>query len=135
MKDWTPDDVNVWAKNIHGIQDDVRNILKRNEITGCELLVLGTNGLRTLGINQTGTLFLLLEEINTLKKGSLDVTLIEHSPYCFGKILDYLRLKQLHSQGLAGEPSLPKVCDSQRSRFEKVLKYYFPGDSAKMILG
>lgn len=62
--------------------------------------------------------------------------LIEHSPYWFGKILDYLRLKQLHLLGiLAKEPTLPKVQDLQKKRFEKVVKYYFPGDSAKFILG
>jgi hypothetical protein len=51
-------------------------------------------------------------------------------------MLDYLHLKQLHLLGLiAEEPVLPKVCDSQKNRFEKVVKYYFPGDSAKFILG
>ena len=29
----------------------------------------------------------------------------------------------------------PKVQDLQKKRFEKVVKYYFPGDSAKFILG
>jgi hypothetical protein len=64
------------------------------------------------------------------------VTLIEHSPYCFGKILDYLRLKRLHSLGLlAGEPTLPEVRVPQKKRFEKVVNYYFPGDAAMVILG
>ena len=80
---------------------------------------------------------LLLKEIRLLNRASQDVaTLIEHGPYCFGKILDYLRLKSQHSQGLVKEaPALPKVCESQQSRFEKVVKYYYPGDSAKFILG
>ena len=107
-----------------------------NEIKGNELLALNMEGLKMIGIERAGTLCLLLKEIKRLEKASSNVvTLIEHSPYCFGKILDYLRLKQLHSQGLAEEPTLPKVCDSQKSRFEKVVKYYFPGESAKFILG
>ena len=65
-----------------------------------------------------------MKEIEKVEKSSQDVvTLIEHSPYCFGKILDYLRVKKLRSQGLiAAEPDMPKVCDSQKNRFEKVVK-------------
>jgi hypothetical protein len=90
-----------------------------------------------MGMKRVGTVALLLKEIEKLEKSNKDiVTLIEHSPYCFGKMLDYLRLKRLHLLGLiAEEPVLPKVCDSQKNRFEKVVKYYFPGDTAKFILG
>jgi len=136
VKEWTPDNVSDWAENIEGIQEGVGSILKENEITGCELIALNMEGLKMIGIERAGTLCLLLEEIKMLRKASQDVvSLIEHSPYCFGKILDHLRLKQLHSQGLAGETALPTVCDSQKSRFDKVVKYFFPGDSAKIILG
>ncbi len=55
-------------------------------------------------------------------------TLIEHSSYCFGKILDYLYLKQLQSQGLLEEQVLPSVVDWKKCRFEKVTEYYFLGD-------
>jgi hypothetical protein len=112
-------------------------MLYENEITGRELLALTRDDLKTMGMKRVGTVALSLKEIEKLEKASRDiVTLIEHSPYCFGKMLDYLRLKQLHSQGLLEEePALPKVCDSQMKRFEKVVKYYFPGDSAKFILG
>lgn len=89
-----------------------------------------------LGITRTGTLCLLSGEIETLKKESSDVVaLIEHSPYCFGKILDHLRMKQIHSLGLVEKQALPIVCESQKKRFEKVVRYYFPGDGAKFILG
>ncbi|KAL7543591.1 hypothetical protein ACHAXR_012885 [Thalassiosira sp. AJA248-18] len=137
VEEWTPDDVASWAKNdIDGIPDDVVSILKENEITGRELLAMSMEGLRMIGVKRAGTLCLLLKEIKKLEKASQNVaTLIEHSPYCFGIILDFLRMKQLHSQGLAEEPALPKVCESQMGRFEKVVKYYFPGDCAKVILG
>ena len=89
-----------------------------------------------LGITRPGTVCVIIKELKKLEKARQNiVTLIEHSPYCFGKILDFLRLKQLHSQGLAEEPSLPEICEFQKSRFEKVVRYYFPGDSAKLILG
>ncbi len=79
---------------------------------------------------------LILEEIKILKQTSSDsITLIEHSAYCFGKILDYLSMKQLHPQGLLGEPVLPTVDDSQKSRFEKLVEYYFPGDITMFSLG
>lgn len=136
VKEWTSDDVSNWADNIEGIQDDVGSILKENGINARELLALNMEGLKMIGIERAGTLCLLLEEIKMLKQASSDnMTLIEHSPYCFGKIVDYLRLKQLHSQGLVEEPDRPTVCDSQKGRFEKVVRYYFPGDSAKFILG
>jgi len=47
-------------------------------------------------------------------------TLIEFNPYCFGKIVDHLRLKRLHSLGfIANEPTLlPKVRDSQKKTFD-----------------
>jgi hypothetical protein len=137
VKEWTPDEVGDWAKNIEGLHEDVGSILRENKTTGRELLSLNLDGLKMIGIERAGTLCLILDEIKTLKQASQEiVTLIEHSPYCFGKILDYLRLKRLHSLGLLGQgPTIPRVCDAQKIRFEKVVKYYFPGDSSKFILG
>jgi len=136
VNEWTPKDVTSWAQNINNIPGSVANIFAVNQIAGNELLALKKDGLMMLGIERTGTLCLLLEEINKLEKASQDVvTLIEHSPYCFGRILDYLRMKQLHSQKLAKVPPLPKVSESEKGRFEKVVKYFFPGDSAKLLLG
>ena len=89
-----------------------------------------------IGVKRAGTLCLLLKEIKQLEEASQDTaTLIEHSPYCFGKMLDYLRLKRLHDLGLIDEPALPAVCETQKKRFEKVVKYYFPGKCSKFILG
>ena len=137
VKDWRPDEVCNWAKSVDGLSENVSIVLYENEITGRELLALNIEGLKMMGIERAGTLCLVLDEIKFLKQKSEEiVTLIEHSPYCFGKILDYLRSKQLHSLGLLEkEPALPEVQDSQQKRFEKVVKYYFPGDGAKFILG
>ena len=137
VKDWRPDEVCNWAKSVDGLSENVSIVLYENEITGRELLALNIEGLKMMGIERAGSLCLVLDEIKFLKQKSEEiVTLIEHSPYCFGKILDYLRSKQLHSLGLLEkEPALPEVQDSQQKRFETVVKYYFPGDGAKFILG
>ena len=137
VKEWAKDKVSTWAKSIEGLPEDFSIMLYENGITGRELLALDFDGLKMMGIKRAGTLCLIVDEIKMLKQASQDiVTLIKHSPYCFGKILDYLHLKQLHLLGiLAKEPTLPKVQDLQKKRFEKVVKYYFPGDSAKFILG
>jgi hypothetical protein len=137
VKEWTPDEVSSWAKSIDGLPEDVSVTLYEHEITGRELLTLCRDDLKTMGIERVGTLALLLNEIGDLKRASQDiVTLIEHSPYCFGKILNHLRLMQLHLIGLTvKEPPPPEVDESQKQRFEKVVKYYFPGSAAKIILG
>ena len=90
------------------------SISNASEITVLELLALNMDGLKMTVIHQTqtGTLCLFLKEIKMLGNASLDVvTLIEHSPYCVDKILDYLRLNFLHSQELAGKPASHTVCD------------------------
>ncbi|KAL7531318.1 hypothetical protein ACHAWF_003769 [Thalassiosira exigua] len=128
VMEWTPGDVSAWVKNTAGIPDRFADFFKEHQTTGRELLALGAGLWKEIGIDRGVT----LEGISKMQK----VTLIEHSSYCFGKILDHLRLKRLHLCGLAeGEPTLPIVCDSQRSRFEKLVRYYFPGDSARAILG
>mmetsp|Transcript_43337 Transcript_43337/g.77884 ORF Transcript_43337/g.77884 Transcript_43337/m.77884 type:complete len:825 (+) Transcript_43337:202-2676(+) len=135
VKEWTPGDVCLWAQSIEDVSDDVANIFEENQITGNELLVLEKDGLMMIGIKRAGTLCLLVNEIKKLQKASQNaITLIEHSPYCFGKFLDYLRLKKLHSN-LVDEPCLPVIRESESCRFEKVVKYFFPGESAELILG
>lgn len=140
VKDWTPEEVTNWVKGVKDIPDDVATLFQENEIKGSELIALNQDGLKMMGVKRVGTICLLLKEIKQLEEASQDTaTLIEYSPYCFGKILDYLRLKQLHTLGLINDddepPALPIVCESQKKRFEKVVKYYFPGESSKFILG
>ncbi len=137
VKNWSADEVCEWATNIEGIQEDVGNIFKKNGITGCELLVLNIDGMKLLGIERVGTLCLLQKEIDALVQASQDiVSLIDHCPYCFGKILDFLRLKQQYDQELsqAEEPAAPEVRNSKYKTFEKVVNFYFPGDAAWLIL-
>jgi hypothetical protein len=137
VEEWTPDEVSTWAKSINCLPEEVSVTLYENEITGQELLALDRDDLKTVGIIRVGTVAQLLKEIKKLDKASQDiVTLIEHIPCCFGKILNHLRLMQVRSIGLIVRgPTWPEVDESQKQRFEKVVKYYFPGDAAKIILG
>ncbi len=137
VKEWTPDDVANWVEGIEGVPDDVASLVGENNINGLELLSLDKEGLKMLGVQRVGTICLLYDEISKLEKeASQDVvTLIEHSPYCFGKILDYLRMKRFSSMGLGNEPAPPIVCEHKKEMFEKVVKYYFPGESSDPILG
>ena len=92
VNEWTPDQVSTWAKSVDGLPEDVSIILYENEITGRELLALTRDNLKTMGMKRVGNVALLLKEIDKLEEASRDnVTLIKHSPYCFGKMLDYLR--------------------------------------------
>ncbi len=135
VSDWSVEDVSNWAKNVRGIQEDVSKHFKENNINGHELLALNEAGLKMLGLDRVGTICLLLKEIKTLEKASQDVvTLIEHSPYCFGKMLDILRMKRLRSINLAEDPACILISDSQQKRFEKVVNFYFPGESSTFIL-
>ncbi|KAL7542399.1 hypothetical protein ACHAWF_007171, partial [Thalassiosira exigua] len=85
IEEWTPDDVCDWARNISSLREDVGALLKESDITGCELLAMNMEGLKMIGVGRAGTLCLLLKEIEKLEKASRDVvTLVEHSPYCFG---------------------------------------------------
>lgn len=60
---------------------------------------------------------------------------IEHSPYCFGKMIDFCRMLRLNSLGLGPIPDLPSVRNADTSRFVKMVKYFNPGDTAELILG
>lgn len=81
-------------------------------------------------------MLLLSKEINDLEQSSYPVTFIEHSPYCFGKIIDYLRMKENHSNALVdSEPDYPTVRTGEKGKFEKIARYYFPGDTSAFVLG
>lgn len=137
VKEWSPHEVSDWVANIAHIPSDVAILFSMHEVSGSEFIALNEFGLEKIGVKRAGTICLLLDEISTLKKTESEdtVTLIEHSPYCFGKILDHLRLKRLHNEDLIDEPPRPVVCDNQQNRFAKVVKYYFPGKSSEYILG
>ncbi|EJK77995.1 hypothetical protein THAOC_00131, partial [Thalassiosira oceanica] len=135
VKTWTAAEVAGWVRDLEGVPDDAAEIFEKNEVTGVELINLGKDELKELGITRPGTVGILSNQINDLRKASEDsATLIEHSPYCFGKILDYLRTKRLHALNLIDEVRCPVADGSQKERFEKVVRYFFPGSQADEIL-
>ena len=78
-----------------------------------------------------------MDEIKKLEKaGNETVVLIEHSPYCFEKILDHLRLEGSFVKGLVKtKHGQPVVRDGEKGRYKKVLNHLFPGDSSKIFAG
>ena len=135
---WNVQEVCAWVEGIDGIPNAaVASAFKENGITGCKLLGLSMEDLKTMGIVDSTRRILrkLLEDISVLKEDKPDiVTYMDHDPIFVGKIIDFLRLKQLQVLGLAKEPELPTVSDSQKKAFDEVVQYYFPGDCAKFIV-
>jgi len=106
-----------------------------NQVTGRELLALGAEGLKDFGVTRKGTIYLLLDEIKKLEKAGDDsVALIEHSPYCFEKIIDHLRMEGSYMKGLVKtKHGLPVVRDGEKGRFQKVVNHLFPGESSTIF--
>eukprot|EP00970_Alexandrium_tamarense_P011712 scaffold2566_cov125-Alexandrium_tamarense.AAC.15 len=135
---WNPEDVVAWLNRIDGVSDAVVKEFEDNQVTGRELLALNNKeALMDFGVEKKGTIHLLLGEIRRLKRDRSNTTvLIEHSPYCFEKMIDFLRVEGSYIKGLVElKPEKPIVRKAEKSRFEKVVKHYFPGESCKMILG
>jgi hypothetical protein len=134
---WNNQQVLSWISKVDGVTEEIVESFLKNKITGPQLIALGKDGLDDLGIKQKGVLYLLLKEIKDLELKELNpVTFIEHSPYCFGKIIDYLRMKENHDKALVDkEPDYPQVRTGEKGKFEKIVKYYFPGDTSSFILG
>eukprot|EP00984_Skeletonema_dohrnii_P025940 scaffold15185_cov72-Skeletonema_dohrnii-CCMP3373.AAC.2 len=124
VKEWTPDEVSNWTKSVKGMQEDVSNLFIENSINGTELLALDRDGLKDIGVKRVGTICLLLEEIGAMKEkvNKEAATLIEHSPYCFGKILDFLRLKYLNSLELTGPAKKGSICTNSHAARGRILQ-------------
>lgn len=137
VSNWNPDEVLSWINDIDGVNEEVTTNFRENLVNGNELLALGKDGLEDLGVTRKGTLYLILKEIKKLEQmDECPVTFIEHSPYCFEKIVDYLRVKAAFSEGLIPiKPSRPIARGPENGRFQKVVKYFFPGECSKFILG
>jgi len=137
VTEWSNEGVIAWLVGINKVSQNVIESFKKDAITGEQMICLGKEGLKDLGLTGVGAIYHLLSKIKRLEQDSHGiVTLIEHTPYCFGKIIDCLRLKSAYSQGLVRQGlATPVICDTEKKRFEKVVKYFFPGESSKFILG
>ncbi|KAL3786184.1 hypothetical protein HJC23_001260 [Cyclotella cryptica] len=136
IAEWNTEDVVAWLKKIDGLPCATIDNFQKDEVTGRELIALGKEGLMDFGIKKRGTIFYILAEIKKLvRTQEQSDVLIEHSPYCFEKIIDHLRLESMFARGLVNrKPEVPTVRASEKNRFEKVVKHYFPGDDSKVFL-
>ena len=106
--------------------------MKENESSGAELLALDYETLKYFGIARPAALALLTKKITELQKRDCGRgVLIEQDAYCFGKILDHLRLRAM-CDALQDTTPLPPptIRKSYQKRFKRIVKYYFPGDFA-----
>jgi len=132
VEKWNKKEVATWISNIDGLSEDAAMILKNQNMNGAELLILNYKWLKLMGITAVSILELIVKEIRNLKKGGqVEGFLIEQSSYCFGKILDQLRLHALRSafHDMAPIPP-PTIREPYRKRFKRIVEYYFPTDSS-----
>mmetsp|Transcript_23119 Transcript_23119/g.68192 ORF Transcript_23119/g.68192 Transcript_23119/m.68192 type:complete len:497 (-) Transcript_23119:326-1816(-) len=133
VDEWIPEKVESWAKDIKGVSRETSAILCRNEISGVHLLAMKREDFHHLGIKR-GELAVLTNAIDELQQSNKPgPAFIEYSPYCFGKIIDQLRIAAQRSPD--ARPVFPRVEKHERKRFRTVVDYYFPGESAAVIMG
>ncbi|KAL7468142.1 hypothetical protein ACHAXS_008384 [Conticribra weissflogii] len=136
MKEWTPNEVVSWMKDLKSVPPSVVSVFKKNKISGHELLALGKDGMIDLGVTRKPSIYVILDEIKKVESANSNPEiLIDQSPYCVEKVIDHLRHERYHKNGLVKtEPLRQIVRDSEKERFEKVVKHYFPETSSKFFL-
>lgn len=160
VKKWSIDQVATWVfTNIqNGLSVSDGEQLKAGKLNGAELLVLEREDLKELGITRPGSLAMLVDAIRKLRRKEEDkndhrkrMILIEHNAYCFGKILDQLRLCAMYQTfrdnhwripGVVESPPFtippqapppPIVREPYRKRFKTIVEFYFPEDYASFL--
>ena len=81
-------------------------------------------------MTRVGPLALLSKKIASLRT---EAASINHSAYCFQKILDILQLRAMH-QKEGTHPTSVHIQGVYNKRFDTMVDYYFPGESASFIL-
>uniref|UniRef100_A0A7S2MT83 TLDc domain-containing protein n=1 Tax=Helicotheca tamesis TaxID=374047 RepID=A0A7S2MT83_9STRA len=134
IKSWSHEQVVEWAKNHREIPDEVVCMLERNRVNGSELLACDREDLKDTGAPMTGLLALMLKAMMVRQMKSYgNATHIEQSPYCFGKIIDYLRLKSMSQIDDKDTSYLICINIQYPDMFQKVVDYYFPGELAAEV--
>lgn len=136
VRDWTPKQVTDWANAIPGLSQDVTSYF--TDVTGSELLALKRVDIKELDSSlKPGSVALLVESIQKLRdeEAEGDITFIEHSAYCFGKIIDHMRLIAMNSALGVPAPSPPTVKEAEMKRFKRIVEFYFPTESSAQFLG
>ena len=93
----------------------------RNDANGSVLLAMRQDNFRGIGVTEAGPMVLLLKGIASLRTEAI---FVEHNSYCFGKIIDTLRLRSM----CKSEKNLSSlyIQESHQERFKKIIDYYFP---------
>jgi len=134
VKNWDFEQVAKWASEKQNIPNEVALKLRENKIDGTELLLFGREDLKDLGITQLGALARVIGAIGELKNSMLGkVIFVEQSSYCFGKMIDQLRLRAMCRPDDELPPA-PEIREPDKKRFKRVVDYYFPGDEASSFI-
>ena len=129
-KKWSCEEVAGWVTTIEGMPENVRPTIVGNNINGAALLVMHWEDFKDIGVTQVWKLALLFKEITRLRTES---TSVNHSAYCFRKILDILLLLAMR-QKEGTQPTSVNIQEVYKKRFETILYYYFPGKYEYFIL-
>ena len=127
---WNSKEVVAWVKAIQGVPNSAAS--KFADVTGVELLALGREDIKDLGVTRPGTVAILVEAIQKLRDEAVEgsATFIEHSEYCFGKIIDQLRLRAISAVlDDVPKPKPPEIREPDKKRFKRIVEYYFPSES------
>ena len=89
-----------------------------------------------VSVSKVVPLTLLLEEIANLrreKKPETQAVFVDHNAYCFGKIIELLRIRAMckNKETLS---SYTYIKDFHQERFEKIVDYLFSGESTSLML-
>jgi len=134
IEKWSHVQVIDWLKHQAEIPGEVTKLFEETKVNGLELLALGCDDLKELGVHKPGTLALIIRAIKNLKLKSQNCPIfIDHDPYCFGEILDQLRLKVMLEEDY--KPLfLSDIKKAKQDVFATTVDYYFPGDLAQLVL-
>lgn len=123
--EWNAKQVAEWSCTIHGLSDDISGFLEG--VNGAELLALEREDVKDLGIKRPGMVALVVKAIQKLRdeEDEKSVAFVEHSEYCFSKIIDLMRLKAMADMDVP-DPNPPKIREPDRKRFKRIVEYYFP---------
>ena len=133
VKKWSCEDVAKWVIEIEGMPDNIGTTFLGNKVNGAALLVMVREDFKEIGVTQVGPLALLLGEITNLcHEKKAEAVFVDQNAYCFGKIIDTLRLRSM----CQNEETLPPlyIQEPLKECFKKVVDYYFPGEWSSFIL-
>mmetsp|Transcript_12077 Transcript_12077/g.18622 ORF Transcript_12077/g.18622 Transcript_12077/m.18622 type:complete len:746 (+) Transcript_12077:170-2407(+) len=158
IKRWNSSQVSEWVTTttgflLEGVSPEEAATLNEQKMSGLELLALESEHLEKMGITRVATQALIMKNIQELKKkeeesdddddsyaagDSQKSMIVEHSSYCFGKILDHLRYLAFYRSKEEEDTRelpvpLPVVRKSEQKRFQHMVEYYFPCETSSFI--